>query len=73
MISKINHLNYEENHGAIIACILNTYAAVNAMVVKMKYFTVCLVMPIIPVLLVAFFGMGALCFGVTSRFERMGQ
>jgi uncharacterized integral membrane protein len=73
MIRKINHLNHEENRGAIIACITVTYAVVNAMVAKMKYFIACLIMPIIPILLLAFFGMGALYFGVTSRFERMGQ
>ena len=72
MIRKINHLIHEENHGAIIACIPYTYAVVNAMVVKMKYFIACLIMPIIPIVLLAFFGMGALYFGVASRFERIG-
>jgi len=72
MVCKINYLIQEEEHGAIIAYIPDTYAAVNAMVVKMKYFIACLIMPIIPILLLAFFGMGALYFGVASRFERMG-
>jgi len=73
MIRKINYLNCKENHGAIIACNPYTYAVVNTMVEKMKYFFAFLIMPIIPILLLAFFGMGALYFGVTSRLERMGQ
>ena len=44
-----------------------------AMVVKMKYFFACLMMPIIPILLIAFFAIGAVYFGVTNRMERMGQ
>ena len=39
----------------------------------MKYFFACLMMPIIPILLIAFFAIGAVYFGVTNRMERMGQ
>ncbi len=42
------------------------------MVVKMKYLFACLMMPIIPILLIVFFAIGALYFGVTNRMERMG-
>jgi len=43
------------------------------MVMKMKYLIACLIMPIVPILLIAFFGIGALYFGVTSRLERLAQ
>jgi len=43
------------------------------MVVKMKYIFACLIVPIIPVLLIAVFGIGALYFGVTNQLEQRGQ
>jgi hypothetical protein len=39
----------------------------------MKYFIACLILPIIPILLMAFFGLGALYFGVADQLERMMQ
>ena len=37
----------------------------------MKYIIACLILPIIPVVLIAVFGLGALYFGVTDLLERM--
>jgi hypothetical protein len=39
----------------------------------MKYIFACLIIPIIPILLIAVFGLGALYFGVTNLQERMKQ
>jgi len=39
----------------------------------MKYFLACLLIPIIPILLIAVFGLGALYFGVANLQERMRQ
>jgi len=39
----------------------------------MKYFLACLIMPIGLILLIAVFGIGALCFGVAKLLERMRQ
>jgi len=36
----------------------------------MKYFLACLIIPAVPVLLIAVFGIGALYFGVTNLMER---
>jgi len=51
----------------------NITAAFNAMVKKMKYFFACLILPIVPILLIAIFGIGALYFGVVNQFEREVQ
>ena len=48
-------------------------AAFDSMVKKMKYFFACLIIPIVPILLIAVFGLGALYFGVVSQFERRVQ
>jgi hypothetical protein len=40
---------------------------------KMKYFLAGLIFPIIPVVLVAVFGIGALYFGAAKLLERMRQ
>jgi hypothetical protein len=39
----------------------------------MKYFLACLIIPIVPVLVIAFFGFGALYFGVANVLERIEQ
>ena len=36
----------------------------------MKYFLACLIIPAVPILLIAVFGIGALYFGVTNLMER---
>ncbi len=37
----------------------------------MKYFLACLVIPTIPILLLVYFGFGALYFGLDNLVERM--
>jgi hypothetical protein len=40
---------------------------------KMKYFLACLIIPTIPILLIAVFGLGAMYFCVANLLERMRQ
>jgi hypothetical protein len=52
---------------------IDTNAVVDVMVVKMKYFFACLIIPIVPIMLIAVFAIGALYFVVTDQLERSGQ
>jgi hypothetical protein len=39
----------------------------------MKYFLACLILPIVSMLVIVVFGLGALCFGVANLLDQMRQ
>lgn len=75
MVDGINTCIYndisKENWPWRNICLHSRYeCADDAKVVKMKYIFACLIVPIVPVLLIAVFGIGALYFGVTNQMEQ---
>jgi len=73
IVSINNHINKRSKPWRNNCVRLTSKVVVYAMERKMKYFLACLIIPFIPILLIAVFGIGALYFAVANQLEQSGQ